>query len=831
MSAAKGGRFRLLVKEGSSEWEFYTDKKSFTLGRTPKSDICIPMQILSSLHLEITHVDGNKWYVTDKKSTNGTFIQTKKLDAEKPYQVTSPFNLRIGQKTELLFQITDLVEGNLAPVDAIKTKELPKDHDPYQEVLAKSKDDVEKSRREIEKNLQEIKELNDQKNKEAYALTHRLESLRKEAEAAEKRKSHLEKDAIDLERGIQEKTELKSFLGKEVVELQRKIAQLAEQESEAKKSIEVFKSEAQVYKNEKEQSRRALDEVNQKRESSESELASLRSALEEAKLSLADQENKLKEALAKESEAHAELHKSLKLIAEKEAQLSGFNEKFESAKRLAKEKESEFEELNLKVDSLKRSKQQEEKDFQALQSKVQAIKESMQLVESQRKTSEAAVDTLRAELLAAEGKLKRVNAETHELEDRATKLRSEVNGYTHKNQELEESVRRLQESEANLKSEHESHLSALKAELEHFESEEKERIRTHLVVSKNEYERWEKEERERVNLELKTRKDDMLNWENAEREKLQKQFSSQGEKLEKDLAERKQKELLAIDELRNKWNKERDAKRPLEVKEIVRSSADILGAHLLSLNVEADKKDAFIATFKKDLEGVVKSVLISGQGAQVETHLKAALVQSPEETLKAAKKRRMWAIQGGSVLAMLLICLIFPSIPRGAWDMGSSVFRRDPQSADAFVERIRQARLNRPKFMPQRDRVYRNTYTDNIIYLEDYSEIKNDPDIKKQWTLALNKFFVEQLDMDERIIVTFMAIESPLVRELTEMASKIQVKHQETDISSMRAFEDLSTPRLIEAVKGRANYDKFRQFELKFYDEYSNKLNVPPATP
>lgn len=791
MNAQKGGRFRLVVKEGSSEWEFFIEKKSFTLGRTNKSTVCIPMQILSSIHLELTHVNGNKWFVSDKGSTNGSFVKDKKMEPEKPYQMSSPFSLRVGQKTELIFQITDLVEGDVSSRDDLKTKELSKEADRLIVAPAVVKVDLDLER----------------KNKEAERRYH------------------------EIEKELQDKTNLKNFLSDDILELQRKLALLVEQEDEIKKSIQAYRLEESACRDQRDKSRNELDQVLKKKEVLSADLDLQKASFEELKLNASDQEKKLKEAFDKEAEAHKELHKSLRLITEKEEQLVELSEKFESAKKLLSEKNASIDSLNLQLETLKRVHAQEESELHLLSSKLLAAKESMQLIDSQRKTSEAAMDTLRAELLAAEGKLKRLNSETHEMEDKATRLRSDINAQLHKSQDLEEKISRLEKSESNLQKEHSAHLENFKFELGAIERAEKEKLQSFLQESKRNYDLWEKEEREKLNLELKVRKDDVHAWESAEKDRLQKQFISQAEKLEKDLAERKQKELLEIDELRAKWNREREAKRPLEIKEIVRSSIEILGAHLINLKIENDKHQSLLDVFKKDLEGVVRSVLVSGASAKVETHLKAALVQSPENTLKAKQKRKIWAIQVGSALGLLLVCLIFPQIPQTLWETGTSVFRRDPQSADIFVERIRLARLNRPKFMPQRDRVFRNTYTDNIIYLEDYAEIKSDPDIKKAWTLALNQFFVKELDMDERIIVAFMAIESPLVRELTEMSTKIQIKNQESDISRMRAFEDLSTPRLIEVVQGRENYDKFRNFEMKFYDEYSNKLIVPDSAP
>jgi len=897
---ASGVRYRLLVKDGSSQWEFLIEKRTFTLGRTNKANFVIPLQILSSIHLEFSILEGTGCFVTDKGSTNGTYLKGEKLDPNKPYLLASPFNLRIGLKSDFQFELTDLSirETEKVPKELSRTRDLPSNSHlsvAHSEIAAQARAQAiseaneldqrlaaqkeiaeanalrahekqreselallevekrirlaeneillmeEKSRvvdtalralsikqQEAERQHQDAQSAADTKNKEVYALAQQLESLRKEVSGAEKKRDVLESDSETIERAIQEKSSQKKQLDSLASDLERKITQFAEQESDLKKSIESLKIETEAYRNQREESRLLFEEVLQKKERLESDYNDKQRALQELTENYSLQEKKLKDALQKESDAHSELHKSLKLIAEKEEGLATHSEKLERIKKEIQEKHSALDSVSSQLDSIRKSKEIEDKEYQLVLSKHNALKETASLLESQRKTSESAIDSLRAELLTTEAKLKRVNAEFQDVEDKAMRLKSEVSSELQHSQDLKHEIFKLEESRKHLHIEHDEKVHELQEALQILSKEENEKLQAQLKAAKEQHAKWESAERERVSSELKVRKDELLAWENSEKARLQKTFVSQGEKQERDLAERRQKELSSIEEIKVKWNREREAKRPLEIKEIVRSADSLLSAHLTKLNLENEKRETLLNAFKSDLEGAVRSVLLSVKGAQVENHLKAVLVQSPDETLKAQKKRKVWAAQGAVVLFLLIISAVFPEIPLTLWESGTSAFRRDPQSMDAFVKRVQEARANRPKFMPQRDRVFRNTYTDNLIYLQDYSEIKNDELVKNAWTLALNKFFIHELDMDERVIVTFMAIEGPLVTDLTEMAAKIQLSTQESDISRMRAFEDLGTPRLIEVVKGRANYDKLRNFEYKFYDEYSNKLAPSP---
>lgn len=106
--ASEAVRYRLKVKEANRVWEFIVNQSNFTLGRTEKSTCALPIPILSGVHLEFHHVNGNSWSVMDKNSTNGSFLGDLKMDNEKSFQLSSPFHIRVGQKTLLEITIEDL---------------------------------------------------------------------------------------------------------------------------------------------------------------------------------------------------------------------------------------------------------------------------------------------------------------------------------------------------------------------------------------------------------------------------------------------------------------------------------------------------------------------------------------------------------------------------------------------------------------------------------------------------------------------------------------------------------------------------------------------------
>jgi hypothetical protein len=973
-SQAQGDFYRIRVIQGSSAWEFAVDKKTFTLGRTDVSNVKIPIQVLSAVHLEFTHVEGDTWSIVDKKSTNGTAHNNSVLEHGKAYQLKFPTQLRIGKATELyieiesvskveagsakprhetssvsvakvvaaasadapmhaapaaaLSEITDIAKGmrpnsfrqnnedpnsdahiaaqhaakliakqaaqeasqlaaaqqaaeqvaqyaaqqaaqqaahlaaqkaaaqQVAAQQAAQNAAQQAAHFAAQQAAQQSaqqamQDSIQQSNQQAAKLAESIRDLEhqltlleskvskakteeqlyhyqtkeaqkfceeaeqrkvseeqkladlrrdyDQKQAELFEITQRLDSQRHEYEDIQKKIKETEGDIQGNEQKLHSRLEEIRQSELNYADLQRKIAIFIDQEKDLKKSVENYKSEADMYRSDRDTKLKLLEEVKKKIESVEADEQEKLLELAEIQETLKKHESLLREALDKESLAHTELHKTLKLISEKEIDTERIYEKLEVAQKEVEEKQKLIDQINSDIEKLRKAQIAEEKEGQLLNAKLQTIRDSFQFSESQRKASEAGLDLVRTEVLAAEGKLKRMSAETAELESRLDSARAELTVKNQKVVEVQASLKQLEDSEKIALQEYHAKTNALNAELE-----------KEIAVK-----------RAAVDDEIAEKKAELEEWEQNEKERLKGQFSSQGEKLQRDLNEKKQKELKQLEAEKIKWNKEREARRPVEIKEIVRSVTELLGVNLQKANVDAEKFPAIQATFKKDVEEIVHSVLATGKGAQVQTHLKKLLVQSPDATLKAKKKRITWAIQTAGLMIVLTLGFTFRE---AISEKGRSFMSRSPQSASVFVERIREARANRPKFLPQRDRVFRNSFTDNLIYLQDYAEIRNDEELLKAWTLALNKFFLEKLGFDEKAIVTYMAIENPLVKELSQMSTKIQVQTQDADISGMRSYEEMTKPRLVEAVKGEENLKKIRDFELHFYDDYSKKI-------
>lgn len=116
-----------LKYQGNNLTTFETDNEQISIGRNPKNDIQIDNPAVSSSHAVVKKVM-NTYFIEDLGSTNGTFVNEKKIDK---YELLDGDEVIIG-KHSLVFRYIDSSDQNQADfdktviLDTRKQKELLK---------------------------------------------------------------------------------------------------------------------------------------------------------------------------------------------------------------------------------------------------------------------------------------------------------------------------------------------------------------------------------------------------------------------------------------------------------------------------------------------------------------------------------------------------------------------------------------------------------------------------------------------------------------------------------------------------------------------------------
>jgi len=83
-------------KDGVAGIRLQIDKQQFRIGRGPNNEISIDDELVSVIHAVIEviqHEDGFEYYLQDQQSTNGTFVNDKKVNL---YKLANEDVIRIG---------------------------------------------------------------------------------------------------------------------------------------------------------------------------------------------------------------------------------------------------------------------------------------------------------------------------------------------------------------------------------------------------------------------------------------------------------------------------------------------------------------------------------------------------------------------------------------------------------------------------------------------------------------------------------------------------------------------------------------------------------------
>lgn len=115
--SVSGKVIKVKIERGNTaKKEFYFDK-SFTVGRSSECSIQIDQGVVSRVHIEVIF-DGEKWWISDKHSSNGTFLNGKKILNAELNTITT---LELGNDGPiLLFTFEDKPEVPAVKVETSK---------------------------------------------------------------------------------------------------------------------------------------------------------------------------------------------------------------------------------------------------------------------------------------------------------------------------------------------------------------------------------------------------------------------------------------------------------------------------------------------------------------------------------------------------------------------------------------------------------------------------------------------------------------------------------------------------------------------------------------
>lgn len=203
------------------------------------------------------------------------------------------------------------------------------------------------------------------------------------------------------------------------------------------------------------------------------------------------------------------------------------------------------------------------------------------------------------------------------------------------------------------------------------------------------------------------------------------------------------------------------------------------------------------------------SRIISGQLVEIfaEESFKRTEANSDRVTEQGAMpkvmKNRMFQITCGIALLM-----------GGAFLYDQS--RETVIAQDKFMQKVVNQRNEEMRFQPKMTENFRSTYTDNVLYMSKYLELKLDPRLQDQWALELNEFFLKNLKLSEENMVRFIGLETSMIKRLSTLRDAIDARHKEEGITRLREVEKEETKALLTVLRTNANLERLRMREKNF---------------
>ena len=276
---------------------------------------------------------------------------------------------------------------------------------------------------------------------------------------------------------------------------------------------------------------------------------------------------------------------------------------------------------------------------------------------------------------------------------------------------------------------------------------------------------------------------------------LEREFKERATQLEREIADAKMSKLREIEKLKDEAEAVDRTRRDYMLEEIVRGAVEL-------------SKQRALTEIEGELRSVVRSVL---EGKTVGT----LSAEASERT------RKFWTKVGtycAIPVAAVLIYVAFPGIPGWFAERVNRTIASERKDGGVFLDEIHQKGM---KYQPPMDHEYRETYAENILYLEGYIDMKLDEQEQKKWIVVLNDFIVGRLGLSDRIIPDFIASEDYMVKELLSIRQGMLPQFKEQGLTRLADVERQERAKLVNFLESEENYRKFRDLERSYYVKYA----------
>ncbi len=841
------------IKTSEGSMQKVVDGAAFSVGRAPDCVLSIPDVGISRLHLLVT-IKRGEIYVTDQGSSNGTFINGERIEAKRLIHLKPSDEVKLG-KSEVVIQFgciekhfkTDYIAESLLPVQEKDNLMglIKASHHKAQEIvgMAQSQADqlvkvaTEKARNTENQTLLMQEEIlskaqvdsqqiiSDNKRKGAQIIFDAEEKARDATKSihqdAESRRHeadvYYQQKINEAKAHGDEIIEKQTVLGQQMIEDLRK-STMEKAEKEAKEQLSNLFGLIDEKSEELEKIKRDVKHhADEQRDALEAELKKFRaefmkkfdyekqSALDEhqSRMALLESDYLHKKQEHDESESNRlqeiedrvrKLNEKLDLeYADKRVRLErDYADRLTSVEReIAAKKsylEEDFQTRQIKLtDDYEKNKNEFttslEKQRTMLEKEVESQRHNLHVVRSE-------IDDISEKHLELKSKFESLTNTVKELRKTETEIiqtvtdkRKDLDSVLSEHRRVSELIEEndvkyteLQKSYANLKTQFEADHLAYRKEID----TEMQRVRAEIKRKTSEYEELEKIKHDEYKNQLLAEK---------------KQLDSNFERLKKEY-ELKTKEAIEFEKKKLEASKE-------QFLALMNSQRAVVTNELTKAIIKIEKKG----------DQNHSSELISHAVNSVfDSHVaEFSLTANTQNTVENSRKVKVqWLAYGFSAAFALVFAFVMVIQPQ---------INKNVKGTEENLEAANQIK-ERPKFKPEQDLEYRDTYVDSVIYTSKFTETYLDEAIHDKWFKYITDYMFQTWRVPEEKTIEVSAIAKSLVESLKEKSSSIDAKFAEKSIESLKETEAEAIQRMADALGTQVKYEAFKRKEREFFEPY-----------
>lgn len=838
-------------------------KESFTVGRAVDCDLHLNDNSISRVHLVVSLI-GNKIFIEDKKSSNGTFVNGNEIAKNVGVQVKTTDKIQVGtseffisisaanvvaEEAAQAVKVEPVEDQPIAKAAAIPPAKIPDEPviQPVREEVPQPVSSSQKSGQLAEKAVQDAKMRAAQILIEAEAQAERkvqgiYEKARKVQEQAEELYEKRIADANKAADGI-----LGDFQkqGQELLREARAMSETLREDVEGyiqslrKKSkiesdemIAEATAEAARIKNEAIQSadKMKAEAIEAGHVKAKKDLESLITVSQEEAAKIIEKAQKQAAEMLEKAERQASdnIVSSQQQLEENRKQATELSE---NSQRQAKEV---VETAQRKAEELLLSSEQKAKDLvnsaqrQATDLNESSKKQATELLESHQRQ---ATDSLQTALRQAEEISLNSKKQAAEIVAKAQQEAEEFINNTHK--QLTDTQEKLRvDSEALEKLNREltevqikvgSHRSDL-AEITQKEAELSEKIRMEtqsiseletsrqaLLVTKQSLEDMV------TGLQDKQLKLSQVTRElESKQAQLQKEAETQkillSEKLEKEKVQMMKIQEQRSEEMRIEFSKKMQKMEEDLVADVMRRQ-DSLVKEILSVveNQVVQLVDA--AKWRLVAPAVEARIKEAFEGSVASMSQSTASSQKPVDLIKKRKNENLRFATIGLLMGL------------AAFFVTEKVYRKVQRDQNPMQTRVdnetkqRQKELEKRRFNPPQSDELKSSYVDAVIYTRGFVEKFTAEDFQQRLYKEASQYMLKTWRLDEDKTLQVLSAANALVKELAEKKAKIHPDFVKDGLDKMKQLETETLERMKTILGSEVRLESFRRFEHNFYND------------